>query len=72
MQRQTSTNQRDAPGQDTGRSQGHLGSYLLGGAPGERHRAICNSDTTGCDTHGGGLDEQVKDTGAPGAKVLNF
>jgi hypothetical protein len=27
--------QRDAPGQDTGRSQGHLSSYLLGGAPGE-------------------------------------
>jgi hypothetical protein len=31
MQRQTSTNQRDAPGQDTGRAQGQLGSYLLGG-----------------------------------------
>ncbi len=28
MQRQTSTNQRDAPGQDTGRSQGHLSSYF--------------------------------------------
>jgi hypothetical protein len=28
MQRQTATNQRDAPGQDTGGSQGHLSSYL--------------------------------------------
>jgi hypothetical protein len=28
------TNQRDAPGQDTRRSEGHLSSYLLGGAPG--------------------------------------
>jgi hypothetical protein len=33
MERQTSTNQRDAPGQDTGRSRGHLISYLPGGAP---------------------------------------
>jgi hypothetical protein len=50
MQRQTSTNHRDAPGQDTGRSQGHLSSYLLGGAPGERHRARCKTDSRGCDT----------------------
>jgi hypothetical protein len=57
MQRQTSTNQRDAPGQDTGRSQGHLSSYLLGGAPGERHRARCKTASRGCDTHCGGLDE---------------
>jgi hypothetical protein len=60
MQRQTSTNQRDAPGQDTGRSQGHLSSYLLGGAPGERHRARCKSDSTGYDTHRGGPDERPK------------
>jgi hypothetical protein len=39
MQRQTSTNQRDAPGQDTGLSEGHLSSYLLGGAPGPRGEA---------------------------------
>jgi hypothetical protein len=58
MQRQTSTNQRDALGQDTGRSQGHLSSYLLGGAPGERHRARCKLDSRGCDTHCGGLDER--------------
>jgi hypothetical protein len=61
MQRQTSTNQRDAPGQYTGRSQGHLSSYLrriLGGAPGERHRARCKSDSRGCDTHCGGLNER--------------
>jgi hypothetical protein len=57
MQRQTSTNQHDTPGQDTGMSQGHLSSYLLGGAPGERHRARCKSDGRGCDTHCGGLDE---------------
>jgi hypothetical protein len=30
MQIQTSKNQRDAPGQDTGRAQGHLSSYVLG------------------------------------------
>jgi hypothetical protein len=58
MQRQTSTNQRDAPGQDTGRSQGLLSSYLLGGAPGERHRARCKSHSRGCDTHCRGLDER--------------
>jgi hypothetical protein len=29
-----------------------LSSYLLGGAPGERHRAICKADRKGCDTHG--------------------
>jgi hypothetical protein len=58
MQRQTSKNQRDAPGQDTGRSQGHLSSYLLGGPPGERHRARCKTDSRGCDTHRGGLDER--------------
>jgi hypothetical protein len=58
MQRQTSTNQRDAPGQDTGRPHGHLMSYLLGGAPGERHRARCKTDSRGCDTHCGGLDER--------------
>jgi hypothetical protein len=40
MQRRTSTNQRDAPGQDTGRLQGHLSSYLLGGTPGERCSGI--------------------------------
>jgi hypothetical protein len=57
MQRQTSTNQRDAPGQDTGRAQGHLSSNLRGGAPGERHRARCKSDSRGCDTHCGGQDE---------------
>jgi hypothetical protein len=62
MQRQTSTNQRDAPGQDTGRSQGHLRSYLLGGAPGEKHRAICTADSKGCDTHGGGLNERQTQT----------
>jgi hypothetical protein len=60
MQRQASTNQRDAPGQDTGRSQGHLSSYLLGGVPGERHRARCKTDSRGCDTHCGGLDEHPK------------
>jgi hypothetical protein len=54
MQRQTSTNRRDAPGQDTGRSHGHLSTYLLGGAPGERYRARCKSDSRGCDTHCGG------------------
>jgi hypothetical protein len=58
MQRQTSTNQRGAPGQGTGRTQGHLSSYLLGGAPGERHRARCKTDSRGCDTHCGGLDER--------------
>jgi hypothetical protein len=58
MQRQTSTNRHDAPGQDTGRSQGHLRSYLLGGAPGERHRARCKADSRGCDTNCGGLDER--------------
>ena len=58
IQRQTSTNQRDAPGQDTGRSQGHLSTYLLGGALGERHRARCKTDSRGCDTHCGGLDER--------------
>ncbi len=58
MQRQTSPNQRDAPGQDTGRSQGHLSSYLLGGAPGESHRARCRTDSRGCDTHCGGRDER--------------
>jgi hypothetical protein len=60
MQKQTSTNQRDAPGQDTGRdrSQGHLSSYLLGGAPGERRRARCKTESRGCDTHCGGLDER--------------
>jgi hypothetical protein len=31
MQRQTSTNQHDASGQDTSSSLGHLSSYLLGG-----------------------------------------
>jgi hypothetical protein len=58
IQRQTSTNQRDAPGQDTGRAQGHLSSYLLGGAPGKSHRARCKADSRGCDTHCGGLDER--------------
>ncbi len=58
MQRQTSTNQRDAPGQDTGRSQGHLSSYLLGGALGKRQRARCKTDSRGCDTHCGGRDER--------------
>ncbi len=58
MQRQTSTNQRDAPGQDTRRSQGHLSSYLLGGGPGERQWARCKSESRGCDTHCGGLDER--------------
>jgi hypothetical protein len=58
MQRQTSTNQRGAPGQDPGRTQGHLISYLLGGAPGERHRGGCATDSRGCDTHCGGLDER--------------
>jgi hypothetical protein len=58
MQRKISTNQRDAPGQDTGRSQGHLSTYLLGGALGERHRARCKTDSRGCDTHCGGLDER--------------
>ncbi len=58
MQRQTSTNQRDAPGQNTGRAEGHLISYLLGGALGERHRAKCKTDSRGCDTHCGGLVER--------------
>jgi hypothetical protein len=58
MQRLTSTDQRDAPGQNTGRSQRHLSSYLRGGAPGERHRARCETDSRGCDTHCGGLDER--------------
>jgi hypothetical protein len=58
MQRQTLTHQRDAPGQNTGTSQGHLSSYLLGGAPGERHRARCKTDSRGCDTHCGGLHER--------------
>jgi hypothetical protein len=40
---------RDAPGQDTGRSQGHLRSCLLG-APGERHQASCKIDRQWCDT----------------------
>jgi hypothetical protein len=44
MQRETSTKQRGAPGQDTGRSQSHLSSYLAGGAPGQRHRTICKTD----------------------------
>jgi hypothetical protein len=35
-----------------------LSSYLRGGAPGERHRAIIETDSRGCDTHGGGLDER--------------
>jgi hypothetical protein len=39
MQKQTLTNQRDAPGRNTSRAQGYLSSYLRGGAPGERHRA---------------------------------
>jgi hypothetical protein len=39
MQRQTSISKRDAPGQDTGRAQGNLSSYPLGGALGERHQA---------------------------------
>jgi hypothetical protein len=58
MQRQTSTNQRDEPGQNTGRAQGYLSSDLRGGAPGERHRAKCETDSRGCDTHCGGLDER--------------
>jgi len=58
MQRQTSTNQGDAPGQNTGRAQGYLSSYLRGGAPRERHRAKCETDSRGCDTHCGGLDER--------------
>jgi hypothetical protein len=62
MQRQTSTSQRDAPGQNTGRSQDHLSSYLLGGAPGDRHRAICKSDGRGCDSHGGELNERPTQT----------
>jgi hypothetical protein len=62
MGRQTSSNQRDAPGQDTGRSQGHLSSYLLGGAPEERHRAICKTDSKYCVTHGGVLDEHQTQT----------
>jgi hypothetical protein len=41
---------RDVPGQDTGTSQGHLSSYLLGGAPGERHRALCKTESH-CATH---------------------
>jgi hypothetical protein len=35
-----------------------ISSYLLGGAPGERHRARCKTDSRGCDTHCGGLDER--------------
>jgi hypothetical protein len=35
MQRQTSTNQRDALGQDTGRSQGHLRATSQEERPGE-------------------------------------
>jgi hypothetical protein len=62
MLRQTSTYQCDAPGKDTGRPQGHLSSYLVGGAPWERHRAICKSDSKGCDAHGGGLDERPTQT----------
>jgi hypothetical protein len=58
MQRQTSTNQRDAPGQDTGRAHSHLCSYLLRGAPTKRHRARCKADSRGCDTHSGELDER--------------
>jgi hypothetical protein len=53
---------RDAPGQDTGRAQGHLSSYLLRGAPGERHRAMCKSDRKWCDTHGGVLDKHQTHT----------
>jgi hypothetical protein len=37
MQRQTSTYQRDAPGQDTGIHKGHMSSYQQRGAPAERH-----------------------------------
>jgi hypothetical protein len=48
---------RDTPGQDTGRSQGHLSSCLLGGAPGKRHRAICKKDRQRCDTPGWELDK---------------
>jgi hypothetical protein len=63
MQRQTSTNQRDASGQNTGRSQGHLSSYLLGGALGERHRARRKTDSRGCDTHCGGPTQNLRSTG---------
>jgi hypothetical protein len=62
MQRQTSTNQRDASGQDTGSSQGHLSSYLLVGAPGERHQGICMAGREGCDTHGVVLDKRQTQT----------
>jgi hypothetical protein len=58
----TSTNQHEAPGQDTGRSQGHLSSYFEGGAPRERHRAICKTDSKLCDTHGGELHEHQTQT----------
>jgi hypothetical protein len=46
------------PRQDTGRSQGHLSSCLLGGAPGERHRAMCKTDRQWCDTPGGVLNKR--------------
>jgi hypothetical protein len=43
MQRQTATDQRDALGQDTGRSEGHLSNCLLGGAPGCELFVLCGN-----------------------------
>jgi hypothetical protein len=39
-----------------------LRTYLLGGAPGERHQAICKTYSKLCDTHGGVLDERQTQT----------
>ncbi len=38
-----------------------MSSSLLGGAPGERHRAICKPDSNWCDTHGGVLARRTPD-----------
>jgi hypothetical protein len=38
----------DGPGLDTGRSQGHLSTYPIGGAPGQRHRAPRHVINHGC------------------------
>jgi hypothetical protein len=39
-----------------------LSSYLLRGAPEERHRAPCKTDRKWCDTHGGVPDERQTQT----------
>ncbi len=53
MQRQTSTNQSSRAGARHRQVTCHFSSCFLGGAPGERHRATCKTDSTWCDTIGG-------------------